>query len=741
MSAPTTPVNSAITWEEALTTMVGAGRSDLPLVDRHQAAATGTYNWMSSHNVIQQASDSIDKDSLSPIFSLWWVSSGPISDGNYVVVGAVGNWDEWDRDKANSKYLHFDLNPGPLLDVLRNAPHQNDYVSQPSFFAASDMIAKLGNWIPELQGTIKGWTDKIDVADSDLQGSAAGKFKEYLESYSKDLGDLWFSVCNFNPPAVGTQSNLENMLEAAGTALVTAAQALWDAWNNWRMAPDGLAYPAGCLTQALAALLSSGVTVGTGSNGTPTYSSNNVDITTDSFWHTVEDNGKQVWLDHLVNALDVPAKNAMGALALALSNVDAALSTISPETPGVSQPTPPGQTPPGGDDGKTPPGGDTGQTPPGGDTGKTPPGGDTTHLPPPPSHVNGGGGNSYTPPGAGGGSTVPLLDKDGKPVTGKDGKPLTAPAGSTIGANGEVFGPDGKPVLGPDGKPEYVPKGGKLGAPSSSTTSGSAPFSVPPGSTLNADGTVNGPDGKLLLDAGGNPVYLGKKATIGKDGKVLDSNGKPISQQAQYLADEEHALDQASINPPVTGGGYTGGGYTGGGYTGGGYTGSGYTGEGSDWPGTGSFNSTSSSSGYTGESFEPDLGTGSGDFSLGGGIPSGPGAPTVGGTLLQGTTGYADRSLAQSGQFPTGAAGTSEVPGEEVAGEAAAGEAAEEAQMMGRSVSTTGGSGMPMMPGAGMGGMGGQQQGNQERQRTTWLAEDEEVWGTESGAVGGVIGR
>jgi hypothetical protein len=26
--------------------------------------------------------------------------------------------------------------------------------------------------------------------------------------------------------------------------------------------------------------------------------------------------------------------------------------------------------------------------------------------------------------------------------------------------------------------------------------------------------------------------------------------------------------------------------------------------------------------------------------------------------------------------------------------------------------------------------MGGQQQGNQERERTTWLAEDEDIWGT-----------
>lgn len=75
------------------------------------------------------------------------------------------------------------------------------------------------------------------------------------------------------------------------------------------------------------------------------------------------------------------------------------------------------------------------------------------------------------------------------------------------------------------------------------------------------------------------------------------------------------------------------------------------------------------------------------------------------------------------------------------AGEQSAMSAAEEAQLMGRSVATTGGSGMPpMMPGGAM-GAGAGQGANQERQRTTWLAEDEEVWGTGTSAVDGVIGR
>jgi hypothetical protein len=78
-------------------------------------------------------------------------------------------------------------------------------------------------------------------------------------------------------------------------------------------------------------------------------------------------------------------------------------------------------------------------------------------------------------------------------------------------------------------------------------------------------------------------------------------------------------------------------------------------------------------------------------------------------------------------------------PEQLAAQESAAGEsAAEQAQLLGRQTATSGGE--PMMPP--MGGMGGAGAGGgQDRQRTTWLAEDEEVWGTDSEAVSGVIGR
>uniref|UniRef100_A0AAU2K1W2 AAWKG family protein n=1 Tax=Streptomyces sp. NBC_00049 TaxID=2903617 RepID=A0AAU2K1W2_9ACTN len=66
--------------------------------------------------------------------------------------------------------------------------------------------------------------------------------------------------------------------------------------------------------------------------------------------------------------------------------------------------------------------------------------------------------------------------------------------------------------------------------------------------------------------------------------------------------------------------------------------------------------------------------------------------------------------------------------------------AAEEAAALRRPATTSGG--MPMMPpmGGGMGG-GGQSTQSDERERATWVSEDEDVWGTDEGGVSAVIGR
>lgn len=70
--------------------------------------------------------------------------------------------------------------------------------------------------------------------------------------------------------------------------------------------------------------------------------------------------------------------------------------------------------------------------------------------------------------------------------------------------------------------------------------------------------------------------------------------------------------------------------------------------------------------------------------------------------------------------------------------------AAEEAAALkaGARPATTSGSGMPMMPpGGGGGGAPGAGTQSDERERVTWLAADEDVWGTDEGGAPAVIGR
>ena len=126
-----------------------------------------------------------------------------------------------------------------------------------------------------------------------------------------------------------------------------------------------------------------------------------------------------------------------------------------------------------------------------------------------------------------------------------------------------------------------------------------------------------------------------------------------------------------------------------------------------------------------------------------GGLPGGG----SGGGLPGGGTGAAPQSGASMQVNPVGPPGSetdgfSLGPGQTVADQlgsdfASSAAASELGAINAASPSGFGGGGMPMMPG--MGGGGGQQ--DKERERTTWLDEDEEVWGTDPDLAPAVIGR
>ncbi|MFF9321706.1 AAWKG family protein [Streptomyces sp. NPDC014735] len=182
---------------------------------------------------------------------------------------------------------------------------------------------------------------------------------------------------------------------------------------------------------------------------------------------------------------------------------------------------------------------------------------------------------------------------------------------------------------------------------------------------------------------------------------------------------------------------------------------------------TDAYGRTTSASGGAGLSSNKTSGGGWGDYDyydypdstkrssagpLSGGYGGGPDSSGRGGTNPP----LAPNPLGGQGLTPlggSGAAGAAGGPGMERTRSLAAAEsnavrarnaqlAAEEAAMMRRPATSSSSSGMPMMPpmGGGAGGMGGATQSD-ERERHTWVSEDEEVWGTDEGGVAGVIGR
>ncbi|MFJ6618732.1 hypothetical protein ACIQOW_14290 [Kitasatospora sp. NPDC091335] len=476
-----------------------------------------------------------------------------------------------------------------------------------------------------------------------------------------------------------------------------------------------------------------------------------------AFVKQLDAKAKEKWNAWVVDKLDAAATTAGRALSDAYDAASRLLLPIRPVT--LDLPKDKVETPDGkGGDGNGPKtdvsnpnlgggaGGDGGGTGGGGTGGIGGTGGGTGGIGGIGGGTGGGSGGGSGGKGGktggiggtgGGGSTgmVPLLDKDGKPLLDKDGKPQMVPPGTRVNDKGQLVDKDGKPLLDKDGKPRQVPAGTVVGQPGTgsggSTTgsggtgsSSSTPFKVPPGSKRNDDGTVTTPDGTLLKDRNGNPVVLGKDRTIGEDGTVRDANGRPVSQFEQLLTDEEYALSKG-VGDIRTGGG--GGGWSGN-WSGlpGSIGGSGVSfGSGGSGDGAGSVRTGSGLFG------EPVGGGGAGPKTVGG-IASGPPGLGVGGRLAE-----------AMGVKPTAVLAAEEAAASRAtaAGRAAAGAAAEEAQLMGRGMSTTGGMGGPMVPPMGAGAGGAPGQGEKERQRTTWLAEDEEVWGTDSDAVTGVIGR
>ncbi|MEV7958201.1 hypothetical protein [Streptomyces sp. NPDC088141] len=225
------------------------------------------------------------------------------------------------------------------------------------------------------------------------------------------------------------------------------------------------------------------------------------------------------------------------------------------------------------------------------------------------------------------------------------------------------------------------PSGGseKIVGPNGETLTGpnNMPLMVPPGAKINSNGTVTGPDGKLLKGPNGKLLSVPRGARLSSLTEPTGGGTQPPNRLSQKLPSDFKLPSSSKV-----GGGAGGGGFA--------------------------------------PSMPKKISTSSGPTEIGGGVLSERNAlrnmaRNSNGELVQTQTGMSARSLKAGGSLPPG-----------------------EAPVMGR----TNAGGTPMVPPMSGGGMGGAQGGGGgDRQRQTWLDEDEGVWGTDEGTAPGVIGR
>ncbi|MCX5613207.1 MULTISPECIES: hypothetical protein [unclassified Streptomyces] len=706
------PVNK--NWEEALKVFMADTGS---LADRNSVAGPGSARWTTTDGV-RVLKDINPNQDWSKTFDVFWTGVATLQDANgQNVASPVHFVAGFNIDKKNvfdsptSKWNLWFSDPKKNLAPLVGSPFKNEVVNPLSFEHAAAQVTSIVGWFDEWLPTIKKWGDAVDSGTDEWKGSAAGAFKKFLNVIHVEMSKVRLDITAPSDYAA-LITTAKDQLKASATGMNTA----FDEWYVTRNA-NGLnvLHDAFWKVMSKAELqvtwkaYSYGDTYGYEPDVWKIVDNDKSDISQAYWLDGVESAAKALWIANL-EKLDTAAKNHLGLLDTAYSKLAGALKE------GVYQPN---ISMPGGGTGPTPPPNPQnnplnpgGKNPLDGKGGAGGPGGPKK---PPELKPGGGAGPGNKPPsglpgslkpgsGSGTGAGVPLLDKNGKPVLGPDGKPVLVPPGSRIGKDGKVYDPKGNPVLGPGGKPVIAPPGAKVGQlppggpPQGPLQPGSSPYDqirLPEGAKVLENGTVVDANGKPLLDSNGNPYTLPKGATV-KDGIVVGADGKPISRTHQLLTNAEHALNSRPVPKPNTqSGGLPSFEFKSGGTSGGGR-----------FPGLDGLGS----------------GGGSGSGLVNGAQPKGI-AGTVGGMTGIGEWGT-QRGASVAGN-PAAAAANAAAQQQR---DALQGQAPPQSPMM-----------PPMSPGAG--GAGGQPNQGKDRQRTTWLTEDEEVWGTDTGSVSGVIGR
>ncbi|SDP97457.1 hypothetical protein [Lentzea jiangxiensis] len=146
---------------------------------------------------------------------------------------------------------------------------------------------------------------------------------------------------------------------------------------------------------------------------------------------------------------------------------------------------------------------------------------------PPPSPGPPGG------PGSPGGSGPGSKDKPGGPP------PPGSKGGSGPGGKDSPTGKD-KPNI-PNIPP---PPGPNTGGPKPNVPNPNSPLKVPSGSSVGSDGVVRGKDGKPVLDSSGRQIVVPKGSRVGPDGNILDAKGKELTEKDRLQQDKPQEKTQ-----------------------------------------------------------------------------------------------------------------------------------------------------------------------------------------------------
>ncbi|MFF1908936.1 hypothetical protein [Kitasatospora sp. NPDC058218] len=603
-------------------------------------------------------------------------------------------------DGPGAKLAGFTASRAPLEHFYTGATKANDLFDLEAFTHAADAVRDvtyfLDGWIKAIE---EDWAKSVADEDSDWQGSAAGAFRAVLIAFRNEIDADNRMI---------RQSTVEKYLRdcqdptAKEPVVTKAIQRLWKGWSEWWN--SATAWPTNAVSAALVdALKGATLKVLTTDKdpSTPDWYTKHDDKTKDG---SIKNDREVSGMDFILSgaAYGDPTKAEFWKQVEArgreiwLANVKSILDTAANEaltSIGNAYQTAAGAARPLKPFPLIMPKPKKDETDPTKDDKTNDIGNPKIDDP----TLKGGGG------GGGGGSELNL---GGGPDLKNQGGPDLKLEGNGSGSSG---GGSGLPNLGlgtgSNGTGNGTNNSGldlignpNLGSSNDLLLGGGGsnrPVTVPPGSVITKDGRIVDENGNPVLDSNGNPMVAGPNYTIGPDGTLLDGDGNTVSQYRQLLADR---------------------------YSGGGGGGDDLLTPGNFGPGGFSYN--------TG---------GLGGLSGSGGPLTSGGSPLI--TGMGG--GLSSRALASGGDPNAMKASVDQANAERMAAEKAAKAAAQEqALLTGRQTPTSSGGMPPMMPpGGGMGGAGQGGPNDKDRRRTTWLAEDEETWGTETGAVHGVIGR